>query len=1311
MFHPFLKRLPIAVPSLALLLTAASALSLCASEQQASSKLSGVPRLDESSFGKFTRVAEANPILSGVCDITYDCPLRKRPVEWQASGIAGPSAVVRNGKVYLFYTGREWANVRKIDINTARIGLARSADGVHFTREKAPVLAPGQDDQADAEWEGGCQDPRVVESEDGNYVMIYTQVKQEAGKTDPVTRKPLELPKPVCRLAVATSKDLLHWEKRGSAFAGAEMVSDIPRLGASIVCQKNGDKLVAAKIDGKYWMYWGSESVHLATSDDLIRWTPVLDAEGKPAVVLKPREQKFDDVAVVPGPPALLSGSTIVLLFNAEASKPQPIQVEKGFCQLWQEVLTPITSNWKRPSVLKGTTCIGEATFSANAPAKLVKRSERPVFQPEMPYESFWQNGVGITQGQGLIWFKNRWHLYYTASKYHAAVAIADPSGKPVNPPVVRKAKLKSAPVALKMDGEDSVLMRSGWELLESPAVSGSAEEICSPSFNTQEWYDAVVPGTIMGTLVEQGIEPEPLFGTNSLRISEKYCRQSYWYRNAFTLPATAKGKRLELGFDGINYAAEIWLNGQQLGKMKGAFIRGRFDITSALRWDGPNVLAVKILPPPRPGIPHEQTIAEGEGPNCGIATADGPTFGASTMGVDWIPGIRDRAMGIWQDVSIRATGPVALGDPQVVTAVPNLDRAEVTIKVPVNNSSQTKQEGILKGRLGEIAFEQAVTLNPGESQIVAFDPTAFAQLAIDKPRLWWPNGYGQPDLYDLDLSFVEKSGARSDGRRLKIGLREMSYEVSRDASMELIIKVNGQRIFCRGGNWGLDEPLKRLDPVRMDAWVRMHHDANLNMIRNWTGQSNSELFFQMCDQYGILVWQDFWIVNPGDGPDPEDHKLFCENATDTVLRYRNHPSIALWCERNEGVPQAFFLADKIYNAIWKNDTSRLVLANSAAFGVSGHGPYRIGWNQSLFRMVGGMKSERGMPCVPTADSMRAALAPEDQWPISDAWSYHDFCRIGFMGVESYVREFEQSYGKSRDLDDFCAKAQILNYERFRALYESWGHSMWRGSSGLLLWMTHCSWPSTVWQLYAYDLEPTGALFGAQKACEPVHVQMDPRDSTVTVVNMALEPIADGKVEVVSFDQQGKELDRQSLPVKVAANSVADSFKYVQDPAKAARFVSLMLRGSNGVELSRNFYWLPNKEAAIQNFYWPAKTGTNYPALEEMPRVKLEGELVADNSKKAEGKPSVLVRLRNPSEHIAFMTKLTLRDRSGKRVLPVFYGDNYVSLLPNETREIRIGYSTPVEAGKLRVDVEGWNAPKIRVFQGAAQAGGGENDH
>ena len=372
-------------------------------------------------------------------------------------------------------------------------------------------------------------------------------------------------------------------------------------------------------------------------------------------------------------------------------------------------------------------------------------------------------------------------------------------------------------------------------------------------------------------------------------------------------------------------------------------------------------MIAVKIYSPPHPGIPHEQSIKAGPGENGGQLAIDGPTFVASE-GWDWIPGIRDRNVGLWQDVMLSASGPVRIQDPQVITMLPlpRTDRADVHINVPLENRAAQAVQGILSANFDQVSVSKTVTIEPGET-VVKLAPSEFPALSVANPRLWWPNGYGAQDLYDLKLSFKQGAG-ESDSKNIRFGIRHVTYELSLfdesgklqrvdvdvaqgsargerliDVSHEAIkkspkgwaaslypgalrssavrvlddhsltphlaIRVNGVRIASRGGNWGMDDSRKRVSRERLEPYFRLHKEANVNTIRNWVGQNTQDTFFELADEYGMMILNDFWASTQNFQVEPQDPQLFFDNARDVISRYRNHPSIVLWFGRNEGVP------------------------------------------------------------------------------------------------------------------------------------------------------------------------------------------------------------------------------------------------------------------------------------------------------------------------------------------------------------------------------------------------------------------------
>lgn len=974
-----------------------------------------------------------------------------------------------------------------------------------------------------------------------------------------------------------------------------------------------------------------------------------------------------------------------------------------------------------------------------------------------------------------------------------------------------RKAKVQ--PVPAKAAAKDwSFNLDSGWELMREDWANLTAEEIMDAGLDTSAWYNATVPGTVLGTLVEQEVFPEPTIGMNCLKIPEALSRHVWWYRTELTVPNqwAQNGQRLWLEFDGINYCAEVWLNTHRLGQINGAFTRGTFDITDVLNKTGKNILAVRILPPPHPGIPLEKSDANWLY-NGGALGKDSPTFVAS-IGWDWMAPVRDRGIGIWSDVRVRRTGGVVIGDPHVVTDLPLPDTspADISITVPVRNESKQPQEVVVRAAFEGVAVSKTLSVPAGGEVVAAFTPAGYPELRLKHPKLWWPVGYGEQPLYDLALS-AAVDGVVSDTYAMRFGVRELSYrgselfprkmdtidfspvqaryvrlncldrgtrfgfslftfsvfdkrrpesdlaegaaitassieseehpaghandndsetrwaskmsepqwicvdlgsvqtvdqvrllweaayakhfivQVSNDGQdwtdvrdctvdtsepRELEISVNGHRVLCRGGNWGYPEILLRLTDERMEAAVRLHHEANLNMIRNWVGQSTTQKFYDLCDEYGILIWNDFWLANPGDGPNPDNPELFLANVRDTVLHYRNHPSIALWCGRNEGMPPEG-LDEGMRQLTTELDGTRFYQSHSSSVGVNGGGPYKYMPPKRYFEDLNhGFKTEIGMPSVPSAESIRKMLDDVNPWPIDGRWAYHDFAPQGNQYRDEYTKALETKFGTATNLDDYCRKAQMINYDGYRAIFEGCNHKIWNDCSGVLLWMSHPAWPSMVWQVYDYWYGTDGSFFGSKKANEPVHIQYCPATNMVELINHTAKPV-EGTISAMVLGLDASVLWRKSVDVTAAIDEKTDGFK-IEWPERlpAAYLVKLKWSDAQGGLLSENMYWLGDKDSDLQ-------------ALSAMPTVTLAGNISFVSGKDGE---AAQVTLTNDSKNVALMTHVMLRDaKTGERILPAYYSDNYLSFLPGESKTVTICCAAKDAGEKMKVTFDGWN--------------------
>jgi len=462
------------------------------------------------------------------------------------------------------------------------------------------------------------------------------------------------------------------------------------------------------------------------------------------------------------------------------------------------------------------------------------------------------------------------------------------------------------------------------------------------------------------------------------------------------------------------------------------------------------------------------------------------------------------------------------------------------------------------------------------------------------------------------------------------------------------------------------------------DAAVRYHRDMNFTMIRNWVGQIGGDEFYEACDRHGIMVWQDFWLANPWDGPDPKDDDLFMENVKDTVLRIRNHPSLGLYCGRNEGYPPKP-LEEGIRKVLAEMHPGLHYIPNSADDTVSGHGPYMAMPLSFYFKYgaPGKLHSEMGMPNIPTLESVRAMMPEASLWPQGLGWGLHDFCLQGAQGGDSFRRMIEANYGGAHNVEDWVSLAQFVNYEGYRAMFEAQS----KNRMGLLIWMSHPCWPTFVWQTYDYYFEPSAAYFGCKKASEPLHIQWNPDSESIEVVNYSAGNVRalTARVEVLNMD--GTKQWEKTASLASAEDSVASCIK-MEYPSELTPVHFLRLTLTQGGDIiSRNFYLRGREEG-------------NYRAIRQLPKVKLEA---ATRVERQGNRWQLTTELHNASSHPALMVRLkAVREKSGDRILPALYSDNYVALMPGERRTILTELAHADTRGENpRMVIEGFNTGEV----------------
>lgn len=687
--------------------------------------------------------------------------------------------------------------------------------------------------------------------------------------------------------------------------------------------------------------------------------------------------------------------------------------------------------------------------------------------------------------------------------------------------------------------GQEKISLNSdsriaNWKLIPQSAVGRDSMKIFNEDYNVGSWVDALVPGAVFTSYVNAGIEEDPNWGDNIYHVDKKKYDQNFWYRTSFVLPEKPKS-RLWLNFEGVNRKGTIYLNGILLGKLDGFMQRGKYDITNIYKKDKKNILAVLVQWPQRP-----------------VANYAMPSY-MSSDSWDWMPAVPGLLQGITDDVYLTTTGDITIEEPWIRTSLSdNKQEAYLWLNCTLKNNSDKELEGIISGTInpGNIEVRRKIKIGVGQLVQLTFDTTFYKkEMLIKKPKLWWPNGYGDPNLYDLHLSFINNNDI-SDSKMIPFGIKQYSYDTTGGV---LHVCINGERIFAKGGNWGMSEYLLRCRGAEYDLKLQLHKEMNFNMVRNWIGSTTDEEFYDACDKYGIMVWDDFWLNSHPNLPN--DVFAFNENAVEKIKRLRNHPCIAMWCGDNEGYPlppldgwlredvKTFDAGDRSYHS------------NSHSDYLTGSGPwtnFKPSWYFTKYPGgfggdVGwGFRTEIGTAVFTTFESFKKFIPKENWWPRNKMWGVHYFGpSAANAGPDRYENAINNNYGKATGIEDWCRKAQLLNIETNKALFEGWQHHMWDNASGVLTWMSQSAYPSFVWQTYDYYYDLNGAYWGAKKACEPLHIQWSYADNSVKVSNTTLKSYLHLIAEAVVYDINGKKLNKYSknANIDVSANSTSDCFE------------------------------------------------------------------------------------------------------------------------------------------------------------------------
>jgi hypothetical protein len=656
-------------------------------------------------------------------------------------------------------------------------------------------------------------------------------------------------------------------------------------------------------------------------------------------------------------------------------------------------------------------------------------------------------------------------------------------------------------------------------------AQADDTGNVNSANDNTEGWVPAVVPGTVFSSYVAAGLEKDPNFGDNIYKVDKSKYDRNFRYRTEFSIPTTFTKKKIWLNFKGINRSADIYLNGTKIGSLDGFMQRGMFDITNLVNRNAKNGLAVLVYLPKTP-----------------LANVGSPNY-VSSAGWDWMPYVPGLNMGITDKVYLSNTGDLTIQDPWIQAKLPTNARADVSIALEIKNHSPSGRQGVIKGVItpGNIAFSQKVYVDANGTINVKLDKRYFSQLVINSPKLWWPNGYGEPNLYECKLS-VTLGDEVSDFENIKFGIKKYSYDT---LGHVLHLFINGTKVFIKGGDWGMSEYMLRCHGNEYDTKVKLHKEMNFNMIRNWIGSTTDEEFYDACDKYGIMVWDDFWLnANPNL---PSDINVFNANAIEKIKRFRNHPSIAVWCAENEGWPEAPLSSWLKEDISTFDGNDRYYQPNSHAENLTGSGPwanfepryYFTAYPTGLGGNKGwGLRTELGTAVFTNFESFKKFMPKDKWWPRNEMWNQHFFGPLAFnAGPDRYDESITTGYGKPKGIEDYCRKAQLVNIETNKAMFEGWEDAMGEDASGLMTWMSQSAYPSMVWQTYDYYYDLTGAYWGAKKACEPLHIQWNPVSNAIKVINTTRSDVEDLTARADVYNLDGQLVKQYSLSKNVNALS------------------------------------------------------------------------------------------------------------------------------------------------------------------------------
>ena len=873
-------------------------------------------------------------------------------------------------------------------------------------------------------------------------------------------------------------------------------------------------------------------------------------------------------------------------------------------------------------------------------------------------------------------------------------------------------------------DSANLMELQSGWRMTSADNISVDDGLVSHPTLDVSQWYIVQrMPATVLQILEDNGVYKDLYYGTN-LATPKDLWKQDWWYRTTFTAPS---GRDVySLIFKGINYRADIWLNGNKIATRSqavGMYNEFEFNVTKFIVPGGSNVLAVKVTP--ERGLTEDVELADSwldwiNWKYLGYHDAE--------KHID-IPFVPDRNAGVWKRVFLSSTGAVTIRNPYVATGLPlpALSPAALTVYCDLSNAADKPVSGTLRGQIlrpgkPAIQFQNEVSLLRNQTKEIVLTPAEIAQLSIADPDLWWPFEWGRPNLYRLKLDFIINNEL-SDAKAIDFGVRTIAQKRDSDNGFPQIgtggnfyLQINGKDYPIHGGVYSPDL-LFRNDPERDAAILQYVKDLGLNLIR-WESKIADDSMIERADRAGVPImlgwmccaqWEhwDLWTA--------EDQWVARASLRARIREIRSHPAAVIWANGSDGLPPDPVLND--YREIlrelhWQNATVDTVSnVNRSWSGIHMVGPYvwrpPYYWFSDKYGPARGSSAEEGdNETIPPLESLRRFIPPDKLWPINETWYFHSGANEGNNTLDNITRVLEKRYGPSHNVEEFSKKAQLAHYEDVRAQYESYA-THWDNRKMVVHWMMNNPWPSLFGHLFDAYFKPGGGYFGAKKALRSISVVWDyyatgdRSAAKIYVANRTSEARKQLTVSVAFYNLDGsRKFYQQVKDFSIPANTSAVAMTIKRVPGLDPTYlVRCQLRDAMEALLAENVYWQSAADDDLgdpkndEQFKTNLVKWAGMSALNVMPAAEVK---TSSNFTVSNGDVAAKITLTNDSSHIAFFLRAEItKGMDGGEILPITYDDNYITVFPHESRIIVGHFHLPAQATwSPALRLEGYNFGK-----------------